>query len=312
MKDIRIVFFGTPEFSCEILKCLHEEGYQIVAAVSQPDKPIGRKQEILPTPIHALADTLGIPCVQPFKLREEVDTVLSYEPDLILTCAYGQIIPEAILTYPKYGCLNIHPSLLPKYRGGAPVHRAILNGDEETGVCLMEMVKAMDAGRVYDRRIVPITEDMTTEELNLILEKESCILVREALPKYLNGELEGEVQDEKKVVIARNIAKEEDYVSFQKEEIHMLYNHIRGLIDWPIAYGVIENKRMKFYRVRKNVCIHDYEIGQFVGIEDDHLIITGIGGLLYVYELQLEGKNRMDAKSFFNGVGKNLIGKCFE
>ena len=312
MKDIKIVFFGTPKFACSVLKTLIDESYNVVAVVSQADKPVGRKQIIEKTPTHALADEYNIPTVQPIKLREEVDKVLEYEPDLIVTCAYGQIIPESILNYPKYGCLNIHPSLLPKYRGGAPVHRAVMNGDKETGVCLMEMVKAMDAGRVYACEKVQIGEDMTTAELNIELEKVSSYMITEYLPKYLKGELEGKVQNEDEVVFAPNIAKEEEQLFFKHEDINTIYNHIRGLIDWPIAYGLLEGKRVKIYKARKTECDHDHEIGKIINIANDTMNVACSGGILHIYELQYEGKNKMDAKSFYNGLGKNLVGKIFD
>ena len=312
MEDIRIVFIGTPVFATDILRTLVEENYHVVAVVSQPDKPSGRKHEIKPTPVHELADSFGIPVLQPEKLSKEYQVVLDYEPDLIVTCAYGQIVPETILSYPKYGCLNIHPSLLPKYRGGAPVHHAIWAGDEETGVCLMEMVKAMDAGKVYAKRIVPIDEDDTTESLNLKLRKVSCELLKEELPKYIKGELPGIEQDESGVVIARNISKEDELVSFKNEEIQELYNHIRACIDWPITYGMIEGKRMKFYKVRKEVCHHEYELGEIIGLNNHALEIAAKNGVLKVYELQLEGKNKMNADAFMNGLGRNYIGKVFD
>ena len=312
MKDIRVLFFGTPIFACSVLETLINEGYNVVAVCSQADKPVGRKQIIEKTPTHVLADKYNIPVVQPIKLRNEVESVLAYEPDLIVTCAYGQIIPESILNYPKYGCLNVHPSLLPKYRGGAPVHRAVMNGDKETGVCLMEMVKAMDAGRVYACEKVAIGEDMTTAELNLELEKVSKEMIKEYLPKYLNGELEGVVQDEDEVVFAPNIAKEEEQVFFKHEDINTIYNHIRGLIDWPIAYGLLEGKRVKFYKARKTVCDHEYALGTILNIANDTMNIACLGGILHIYELQYEGKNKMDAKSFYNGLGKNLVGKIFD
>ena len=311
MENIRVVFIGTPVFACDILKTLVEENCHVVAVVSQPDKPSGRKHEIKPTPVHALADSYNIPVLQPEKLSKEYQMVLDYKPDLVVTCAYGQIVPEAILKDPRYGCLNIHPSLLPKYRGGAPVHHAIWAGDKETGVCLMEMVKAMDAGKVYARTIVPIDEDDTTETLNLKLRKSSCELLKEYLPKYLNGELPGEPQDESQVVIARNISKEDELVHFKEEDINELYNHIRACIDWPIAYGLIEGKRLKFYKVRKEVVEHSMEPGTIVGYEDHALKIAAKNGYLKVYELQLEGKNRMDADAFMNGLGRQYIGKVF-
>ena len=309
MEKIRTVFFGTPRFSVAVLECLVNEGYDVVAIVSQPDKPVGRKQIIEPTPTHSFGDAHGIPTVAPIKLKESIQDVLAYKPDLIITCAYGQIIPEDILNYPKYGCLNIHPSLLPKYRGGAPVHHAILNGDKETGVCLMEMVKKMDAGKVFAKRIVSIGDDMTLEELNIELEKASCELIKEELPKVISGELEGIEQDEEGVVLARNISKEEECVSFENENIDTLYNHIRALIDWPIAYGMVEGKRLKFYKVRKTNCTHTYEKGEIIGFHDDAMDIACDGGILHVFELQMEGKSKMDANAFKNGMGKNLIGK---
>lgn len=312
MENLRVIFIGTPKFACEILNTLVSENYNVVAVVSQPDKPVGRKQTIVPTPVHALASSLGIPVLQPERLRNEYEKVLAYLPDLIITCAYGQIVPEALLNAPKYGCLNVHPSLLPKYRGGAPVHHAIWAGDTETGVCLMEMVKAMDAGKVYARTIVPIDEDDTTESLNLKLEAASCDLLREYLPLYLKGELKGEEQDEDKVVIARNISKEDEMVHFQQESLKELYNHIRACIDWPICYGLLDGKRIKFYHVRKEEKNIQEARGTVLGLHDHALEIACDGGILKVYELQLEGKNKMNADAFMNGVGRQFIGKVFD
>ncbi|MBP3892162.1 MAG: methionyl-tRNA formyltransferase [Solobacterium sp.] len=311
MENIRVLFIGTPEFACPILQTLYDEKYNLVAVVSQPDKPVGRKHIIEKTPIHALADELGIPVVQPNKLKEEYASVLAYEPDLIITCAYGQMIPEEVLQYPKYGCLNIHPSLLPKYRGGAPVHRAVWAGDKETGVCLMEMVKAMDAGKVYAKTIVPIAPNDTTSSLNVKLEAVASQLLKEQLPLYLKGELPGVEQDEEGVVIARNISKEEEQVHFSLESAQEAYNHIRALLDWPVAYGMIEGKRIKFYESHLVLEENTFEPGFVVGLEEESLKIALRGGYLYVDVLQPEGKQKMAAKDFMNGAGRNLVGKVF-
>ncbi len=308
----RIIFFGTPKFACAILQELIDEKQNIVAVVSQPDKPVGRKKVIEKTPVHQLAEENGIPVVQPAKLRSETESVLAYEPDLIITCAYGQFVPESILKAPRYGCLNIHPSLLPKYRGGAPVHRAVMNGDAETGVCLMEMVKAMDAGAVYACCRTPITPDMTTEELNLVLEKDAAALLRENLPLYLEGKLTPQEQDESQVVLAPNISREEEFVRFAEEDVHTAYNHIRALIDWPIACGTIGGKRIKFYRARMEECVHDQAPGTVTGFEEGAMKIAAKGGYIKVLELQMEGKNRMKASDFANGAGRGLIGKAFD
>ena len=310
--DVRVVFIGTPEFAGKVLDALVGEKYNVVAVVSQPDKPVGRKREIVKTPVHARADAYGIPVLQPERLKDGIDDILAYRPELIVTCAYGQFVPTRLLDAPAYGSLNIHPSLLPKYRGGAPVHRAVWAGDKETGVCLMEMVKAMDAGRVYDRRIVPIDPDDTTETLNLRLEEASAELIREALPKYLRGELAGEVQDEEKVVLARNIAPEEEQVSFTEGDIHEIYNHIRALIDFPVAYGILDGKRVKFYACR----IREEEVqeapGTVLGFRDHAMEIACRGGVLRVLELQAEGKKRMPADAFGNGAGRAWTGRRFD
>ncbi len=312
MKDTRIVFFGTPIFACSILQTLIDDAYNVVAVVSQPDKPQGRKKQLVETPVKQLAKKYGIDVVQPERLSKQAEEVLAYKPDLIVTCAYGQMVPSSILDAPKYGCLNIHPSLLPKYRGGAPVHHAIMNGDEMTGVCLMEMVKAMDAGDVFARCFTPIDPDETTETLNEKLKKDACKLLHDSLPLYLDGKLEREVQDESQVVIARNISREEEFVSFAKEDLHTLYNHIRALIDWPIAYGIVDENRMKFYKVRiEEKEVHE-QAGTILGFEKDAMLVACKGGILKVYDLQIAGKKRMDASAFANGAGRNLIGHVFE
>ena len=161
----KIIFFGTGTFSCAILKMLKEEKYNVIAAVSQPDRPVGRKHIITATPVHALCTEMGIACLQPEKLRKESHLVTDLKPDLIITCSYGQIVPDDILACPEKGCLNIHPSLLPKYRGASPMHFPIINGDTETGVSLMEMTHAMDAGRVYAQVKLPIGPDDTEADM---------------------------------------------------------------------------------------------------------------------------------------------------
>lgn len=311
MRKERVVFFGTPEFAVAILNTLIEEKYQVVAAVSQPDRPVGRKHRIVPTPVHQVCIDHSIPCIQPQKLSDSRDEILAYEPDLILTCAYGQFVPSSILNYPKYGCLNIHPSLLPKYRGGAPIQHAVMNGDQETGVCLMEMTKAMDAGKIYACRHVSIGPDETFAQVNQRLMQVSCQMLREALPQYLDGKLPGEEQDETKVVIAPNITREEERVSFQKEDLDHIYNHIRGLIDWPVAYGMIDGKRFKFHKVRKENKPVSEKPGTVIGFADHAMEIACQGGILRVLEMQPEGKKKMDADAFKNGYADEVIGKVF-
>ena len=312
MENPRIVFFGTPAFAAGMLKVLIEEKYQVVLAVTQPDKPVGRKKIIQRTPVAALADEHGISVLQPVRLSLGADEVLAYEPDLIVTCAYGQFVPSKILNAPELGALNVHPSLLPRYRGGAPIQRAIMNGDEKTGVCLMEMIKQMDAGRVYARTETPVYPDETGSELFDRLEKISAGLLRESLPLYLEGKLEGIPQPQEGVVLAPNIAREEELVSFEKEPLDVLYNHMRALIDEPYAYGVINGKRLKFCRVRKLAAEVNETPGTVAGFENHAMKIAAKGGYILVSEMQLEGKSRMNADAFANGAGRSLVNAVFE
>ncbi|MBR4445324.1 MAG: methionyl-tRNA formyltransferase [Solobacterium sp.] len=308
----RTIFFGTPVFACSVLKALQEEGYPLIAAVSQPDKPVGRKHIPQATPVRAMAESYGIPVLAPEKLKDAKEEIEALAPELIVTCAYGQFIPESILSIPKYGCLNIHPSLLPKYRGGAPVHRAVMNGDTKTGVCLMEMVRKMDAGKVYACIECNIAPDDTTASLNTKLESISARLIQEALPKVLSGELQGSEQDEDAVVIARNIAPEEEQVRFAEEDVKQAYDHIRALFDEPIAYGVVDNTRIKFYEAWKEEADIQEEAGTILPFDKKSMRIACRGGILHVTSLQMQGKKQMPAQAFANGAGRSLVGKRFE
>ena len=312
MENTRIMFFGTPEFAVRILETLVKDGYEVIATVSQPDRPVGRKKIIQPTPVHACSLEHGIPCLQPEKLSDIKDQILALSPDLFLTCAYGQFIPSSILSIPSKGCLNVHPSLLPKYRGGAPIQHAVMNGDQETGVSLMEMIAKMDAGQVFACYHTHIGEDETFFELNERLMDISCRLIHEQLPLYLKGELKGTPQDESQVVLGLNITKEEEKVSFQTEDIHRIYNHIRGLIEWPIAYGMLEGKRVKFCSVSKEVKEVNQQPGTVLGFDQDSMLVACSGGILHVHMIQMEGKKKMDARSFGNGYGHEVTGKVIE
>ncbi|MDD5880760.1 methionyl-tRNA formyltransferase [Stecheria intestinalis] len=312
MDSIRIVFFGTAEFAAAILNRLYEDGHQVVGVVSQPDRPIGRKHLIEPTPVHALAEAHGTSCIAPRNLKEEPEGVLAMKPDLIITCAYGQFVPDVILEAPRFGCLNIHPSALPKYRGGAPIQRTIWNGDSSIDICLMEMVHAMDAGRIFARTSVPVDPDETSGQLFRKLAPLAADLLSENLPKYLNGELAGEPQDERQKTIARNISREEEQIFFEKEQMPELYNHCRALLEEPGPYGMIDHKRIKFLEVRMEQTEEPAVPGTILDIQNHAMRIACRGGILKVFRLQMQGKNAMDADAFMNGAGRNLIGRQFE
>lgn len=312
MSQEKMIFFGTGTFSCAILKALLDEKYNVTAAISQPDRPVGRKHKIEKTPIHAMCDNNGILCLQPEKLRAESHLVTDLKPDLILTCSYGQIVPDDILACPRLGCINIHPSLLPKYRGGAPMHYPILNGDSETGVSLMEMTHAMDAGKVYAQVKVPIGPDDTEADLEIRLRETSVEMVKKYLPLYIAGKLPGVPQDDSRATFCRNIPREMEQVHFQEEDIDHLYNHIRGLIDWPVPYGMLEGRRIRFYKVRKETGSVNQEPGTVLGFADHAMRVAANGGTVLIYELQMEGHKRMDADAFANGMAREVTGKRFE
>lgn len=308
MKDIRIIFMGTPVFSCSILQTLLDEKYNVVAVVSQPDKKVGRKQLIQATPVKSLAMQYNIDVLQMDSIKEEYDKVLAYKPDLIVTCAYGQFVPKVVLDYPKYGCINVHASLLPKLRGGAPIHKAIINGEHKTGITIMQMIPKMDAGKMYAKKEVIIEDDDTTSILHDKLMIAGSQLLKEMLPNYLEGKIEGVSQDESLATFAYNISKEEEFISF-KNDVNITYNHIRGLIDWPVGYGLINGQRLKIHKACKVICKHHDALGKAF-IKDNIIYVACENGYIGLIEVQLAGKKKMNAMDFYNG-NKELISKYY-
>jgi methionyl-tRNA formyltransferase len=311
---LRVIFMGTPDFAVSALRTLAESGNEIVCVLTQPDRPKGRGYETLPSPVRVCAESAGIRVCTPQTLKdaETQDFLRSLSPDLILVAAYGKILPSEILTMPRLGCVNLHASLLPAWRGAAPIQRAVMNGERETEVCLMEMAMRMDSGRVFARIPVRIGDDMTASGLFEALKPAVRELIHTALPLVLDGTLSGEEQDESRVVLARNIAREEEKVSFREEAMPSLYNHIRGLIDDPMPYGILDGKRIKFCRVSKTDEISSEPAGTILGFTKDAMKIAAAGGTLLVYELQPEGKQRMKASDYYNGAGRAALGKQFE
>ena len=302
---------GTPDFACAILQRLIDEKYNVVAVVSQPDKKVGRKQELTMTPIKVLALKHDLPVLQPIQIKSDYEEILAYQPDCIVTCAYGQIIPDVVLNAPTHGSVNVHASLLPKLRGGAPIHKAIITGECESGVSIMRMVKKMDAGAVCGVARVPIDENDTMGVLHDKLAVAGANVLMEQLPNVLEDKAIFIEQDESKVTYAWNISKEEEKIDLS-HSIHHVYNQVRGLIPYPVGYLLLEGKKVKLHKASKIVKKHTHAIGEFVGYENECLLIACIEGYLCIQELQLEGKSKTTAKDFYNGQGKSLIGKVFE
>ena len=297
---------GTPQFASNVLEGLISNGFNIVGVVSQPDKEVGRKKVLTPSPCKEVAIKHGIPVFQPSRIRNDYKDILDLKPELIITCAYGQIIPEEVLNYPKYHCINTHGSLLPIYRGGAPIQRAIINGDEYTGITLMYMSKGMDEGDIITQKKLKIEiEDTNTDVFN----KLSDLALAMLLELDINN-INAYPQDNSKATYAYNLSKEDEYISFN-ENVYRVYNHIRGLLDNPGAYSILEGKKYKFHKVRfiKN---NTNKPGCVIGMNDNALEISCVDGSILVDIIQPEGKNIMNAKDFYNGIGKTLVGKVFE
>ena len=304
-KDIRIVFMGTPEFASNVLKGLVENNYNIVGVVSQPDKEVGRKRILTPSPVKEMALNYGLKVLTPVKIRKEYEEVLSLEPELIITCAYGQIIPKALLEYPKYKCINTHGSLLPKGRGGAPIQRSIMNGEDKTGITIMFMNEKMDEGDILYQEEMPIDIHDTNATLFNKLSDLALQMLLKFLPEYIKANYTAIKQDNDKASYTYNITKEEEFISFN-EDVKKVYDHIRGLLDNPGAYFVANDKKYKLISVDFEYC-NDTDAGLIRGLENNYFRIDAINGFIKVLKIKPEGKNEMDARSFFNGAGRNLV-----
>ena len=309
----KVVFMGTPQFSVPILEMLIEN-YDVVLVVCQPDKEKDRKGKIIIPPIKQLALDNDIEVFQPLKIRDDYKRVLDANPDIIITCAYGQIIPKELLEYPKYGCINVHGSLLPKYRGGAPIHWALINGEKETGITIMYMSEKMDAGDIISQETIKITDDTILDTLFNDMSLLGAKLLKETLPNIINDTVNRIKQDENKVTFGFNINKQDEIIDFSKN-VEDVFNLIRGLNSNPGAYTYYNNKRMKIYRVEKmeDNNLKDKSYGKIVKLDKDSFYIECNGGYIRVLELALEGKKKCLTRDFLNGVNKKeLIGSVLK
>lgn len=307
---MRVIFMGTTPFSCVVLKQLLDDKYNVVAVVTQPDRPFGRKKILKASPVKEMALEHDIDILQPEKIKEASELVLSYKPDMILTCAYGQIVPESILDYPKYKALNVHASLLPKYRGGAPIHWSIINGEDETGVSLMRMDKGMDSGGVLSQRSVIIEDDDMMSDVEAKLMAVSMDLIHIDLKEYLSGNLEFIEQDASQVTLAYTIQREDEFINFNRE-VKDVYNHIRGLISWPGAYALLDNVAVKFRGVQYLEVSHDNKPGLIVEFDPEFIKVACLNGYILLTSVQVAGKAKMALQDLLNGVGQSWEGKIF-
>lgn len=294
---MRVVFMGTPNFSVPILEALIKN-YEVVLVVTQPDKEVGRKRILTPSPIKEVALNNNIEVFQPTKIKEDYQKIIDANPDIIITAAYGQIIPKIILDYPKYKCVNVHASLLPKYRGGAPIHWAIINGDEYAGVTIMYMAEKMDAGDIISQDKILI-KDLNTSELTNELSILGRDLLLKTLPDIFSNNINPIKQNDNEVTFAFNISKEDEKINFNNDCIKV-YNQIRGLSLIPGGYCLYNDKKVKIYSSTYEIKDVDGEIGEIVDT-NKRLGIKVKNGVIYPLTIQLEGKNKMSIKDFYNG-----------
>ncbi len=311
MKNLKVVFMGTPTFSVPILESLIEKT-NVILVVSQPDREKDRKGNLLPTPTKVVAQEHQIEVFQPFKIKEDYQKIIALEPDIIITCAYGQIIPEALLNCPKYGSINVHGSLLPKLRGGAPIHHAIINGDKETGITIMYMAKKMDAGDIIASSAIPIGDD---DNLDYIYDKLSYLgrdLLLETLPSIIAGTNSRIAQDEAEVTFGLNITKDEEKINFANTSKN-IHNLIRGLSSIPGAYTILDDKRLKVYASKLTNISSKKDPGTIEKIDRTGIYVSTNDNLICLTDIKLEGKKRCLVADFVNGIkAEEYIGKVMK
>ncbi|PIC65676.1 methionyl-tRNA formyltransferase [Sporosarcina sp. P13] len=310
----KIIFMGTPQFSVSVLTMLFDEGYDLLAVVTQPDRPVGRKRVLTPPPVKEEAVRLGLPVIQPEKLTgsTELQEIIDLQPDLIVTAAFGQLLPKELLDTPRLGCINVHASLLPKYRGGAPIHQAVMDGETETGVTIMYMAEKLDAGDIISQVVSPIEEADDTGSMFMKLSVAGTTLLKETLPAIIDGTNERIIQDEALVTFARNISREQERIDWTCSA-RAIYNQVRGLHPWPVAYTKFAGDQVKVWWGKEEHQASDAQPGQIIGLEKDRIIVQTGDGAFAITDLQPAGKKRMTASVFLNGIGsKWQVGEQFE
>lgn len=302
MDKLKIVFMGTPLFSVNVLNALANK-YNVVLVVTSPDAYVGRKKILTPCPVKQRALELNIPVVSPAKVCSDYKDIENAKPDVIITCAYGQIVSKEILNIPKHGCINIHASLLPKYRGGAPIHYALLNGEEETGVTLMYMDEGMDTGDMLVRKSIKIEDNDNIETLSAKLSE----LGAEMIVKYLDDIIAGKInrikQDNSKATFARTIKRGDEHLDFSLSNKEV-YNKFRALSPSPLPNFIMDNAEYKIAEC--SLCDEEGTPSKIINESKDYFIIGCSSGSLKVTKIKPSGKNIMSVKDFKNGYGSFL------
>ncbi|MDG5788246.1 methionyl-tRNA formyltransferase [Evansella sp. AB-P1] len=305
---MKVVFMGTPDFAVPVLDRLVENNYNVELVVTQPDRPKGRKQQLTPPPVKIAAEKHGIPVFQPEKIKEEKEwkRVEEVNPDIIITAAFGQILPKEILDIPPLGCINVHASLLPKYRGGAPIHQAIIDGEEETGITIMYMVEKLDAGDIISQHSIPIEETDNTGTMHEKLSQLGAELLLETLPQIEEGSIVAIAQDEDEVTFAPNITKDKEIIHWD-QPARSIFNQVRGLRPWPVAYTTFNGTRIKIWDSEEATEYkkHSEAPGTVLSITEDGIYVAcSDQTILKLKEIQPSGKTRMNIKTFLQGAAR--------
>ncbi len=303
---MKIVFMGTPAFAVPCLQMLIDEGYEVVAVVTQPDRPQGRKKNLVPSPVKEAALLLGLPVLQPERMRrpEAVAELATYAPDLIVTAAYGQILPKAVLDLPRNGCVNVHGSLLPKYRGGAPIQRCIINGEKETGVTLMYMAEGLDTGDMISRVVVPIEDEDTSGILFDKLSLAGRELLKAEMPRLAGGRLSATPQDDSEATYAPNLNREDERIIWSASS-QDTYNRVRGLVPFSGAFTLWNGETFKVWAAKVAVQGQNgnhTEPGTVLSINEQGVEVKTGDGSILLTSVQPAGKKVMSAADFSRGA----------
>lgn len=311
MKNLRVVFMGTPLYSVPVLEMLINET-NVVGVVTQPDKPVGRKKVLTSCPVKEVAINNNIKVFSPIRIKGEYKDIMELNPDIIITCAYGQIIPEELIYAPKYDTINVHASLLPKYRGGAPIHHAIMNGEKEMGVTIMYTDKGMDSGDIIEKESFPVnindTYDIVSKKMSVL----GANLLKKVLPSILNGTCNRIKQNDNQKTIAPVIKREDEHINFNNSSLNV-HNKIRGLSSVPGAYAVLDNLNVKILLSSLDDCLDtNVEAGTITRIGKDFIAVSCADKEIKLLKIQVPGKKPMLVGDYLNGINKDsIIGKKF-
>ncbi len=299
---MKTIFMGTPDFAARALEAIIKKGHEVVAVYTQPDKPKGRSKKLIPSEVKVMAEKYDIPVYQPVKLREaeNVEKIKEIDPEIIVVAAYGQILPLSILEIPKYGCINIHASLLPKYRGAAPIERCIIDGEEKTGVTTMYMAEGLDTGDMIESVETPITAEDTGLSLTERLSDMGAELIISTMEKLEGGTAKRTPQDDSKSNYAKMLDKAMGQLDFNKTAVE-LERLIRGLIPWPCCYTTIEGKSAKILKAEVVCGDSNAACGEIIEVTKKYFVINCKEGALKVLRITPEGKKEMDTAAFLNG-----------